>query len=98
LKKGGKSHCEKCFSQTHWEQLFAPFYYPFSKITALSLLLTRNVVNFLSIICLTGGGGAAESGVHPGQSDLPSQAPHPGGGWSSGKWDQDHCQDEWCLL
>lgn len=31
------------------------------------------------LFSLTGGGGGAESGVHPGQSHLPSEAPRSGG-------------------
>lgn len=44
------------------------------------------VYSWLNLMfCLTGGGGAAESGVHPGQSHLSSEAPCPGGRRSSGK-------------
>lgn len=32
-----------------------------------------------------GGGGAAELGVHPGQSDLPQEVPRPGGGKHAGE-------------
>lgn len=38
-----------------------------------------------TVSCFAGRGGAAEPGVHPGQSDLPQEAPGAGGGQPAGE-------------
>lgn len=46
-----------------------------------------SLVKALMGLLSAGGGGAAEHGVHPGQSDLPQEVPRPRGGKHAGEED-----------
>lgn len=48
-------------------------------------VVSTSSLETLTDCCSVGGGGAAELGVYPGQSDLPQEVPRPGGGKHAGK-------------
>lgn len=53
----------------------------------LVVVKVDSLVKELMGVLSAGGGGAAEHGVHPGQSDLPQEVPRPRGGKHAGEED-----------